>query len=314
MDIKDIDISLAKLWSELWQIELKNSEGPFRGIEEEYFKSKYLNIDESKGRCCYFDDEVIAFWGEIYSKEDGIRIVSICDFIIKEKYRGNGVLKKIINELFEQMKSKVDLVMFYPINRQAMISWKFTINPKISNKYFRWAIDLEELDIEKRINTIEIKKINTSEKGKIFNSKFYEWRYIKYYNNQHLFNLYINNRVSGFMSLKEIEFKRYKGIEIEKLEMKNIGDNYIDIFLQVFKYCKENKYKFIIFKVSEYCEINDYLNSLKNIKKVNESKYSFVINFNNKVYDSVNNQSICDEDIDIPRDYKIIKGLYKVGE
>lgn len=313
MSIVKIDASKVGLWSEMWiQIQEEDNSRFFRDVSKEYFISKYLNKSETKGFYYYYDENIVAFWGERYIKKDGVLNMEICDFVIDSKFRANGYLKKITSEIIEKVKRDVNSINFYPINRQAMVSWKFTLNPTIVQRFSKWILDLDKLELKKdSVNNIKFMEIDTSEKNKVFTSEFYRWRYVDYYQNQYYYNISIKGIDIGFFVYREIYFNDNAGVEIEKFELLDFS-NIKFIFDFMLNFLKIKKYKFVILKISQESDLETYINKELNLKKLKENKYKFIVEIEQGCSKKIDEDyQVCNEDLDIPRDSDIITKLYK---
>lgn len=239
MEIIKVHESEIALWCELWHVQEMALHTHFiRSMSNQYFKERYLKADLKEGYCIKVEGRIVGFFGVQHEQIDGHTALVFSDFIIDPKYRMKGYLKETIQCLLDGFFENIDLFIFFPINREAMITWKFALRPKIIQNINSWCIALNKRDKEVDVY-LEVQEISQCKDLWLYSEEEYYCR-----------KIVSHKQPMGEFIYREIVHNGKKGAEIVRLNSLEI--NRIEEALNIVSaYLYEEGYEYMLIKVHE---------------------------------------------------------------
>lgn len=146
MTIEKASLQDMEEFGRLWlEEETRRGVKFLRPVSSEYFIHKYFGTSGMRSFIIICGKEIIGFFGVLAIEQNDVSTMAFSDFIIKPAFRGKGYLTEIVGILQNEVFTTADALIFYPIDRTAMISWKFSLKPQITEKLNRWILDLKQV-------------------------------------------------------------------------------------------------------------------------------------------------------------------------
>ena len=289
MRIERVTKDTIEIWSSLWQEQEKNIEGSFiRPMHKAYFQNKYQKTGKMKGYCVRKGEKAAAFFGTEYARQDGFCTVSFSDFIMTPQFRGKGIFTEMIKLIQAELFTDGEVLVFHPINRQAMISWKFALNPSATFRLDRFLVGM--------------KKVEKADTTHFFLKE-------KQDPEQYLVKLSAlkQGKIQAVLMVNEIRRDTIKGLEICEVSGLEEAD-LPELFTALFAWMTQEGYDFCMVKVSEHTPLQEWLEDLEAYQKEKEILYQFFV-CDEALVPKIRewNPTVVGEVLDIPREDGLIK-------
>lgn len=279
-------------WSLLW---MNQGNSFIRPMDAAYFERKYFSSQDMEAYSIREDDKSIGYFGVKRTVSDGVTSVSFCDFILDSALQSKGHFTKIVRKIREELFVSEDVLIFYPIHRNAMLSWKFALHPSIVEKLNRWIIALHQTKEEEQPDEmfkgmrISAQQVNDSQCGRM---------QMKIYKGEESVSNIIAN---------EIIWNQKKGLEVFRME----GLQEVKILETLLDYSIKNEYEFLLIKLSENSAWNRWIESETTYRKEKEVLYKFLVCNPDKVEAIKNwNPLTIGEELDVPREDTLLQKLF----
>lgn len=299
MRVEKIDREATNAWSLFWKDTIdRNSLAFMRSVEATYFTRKYIESGMMEGFKVIDGDNLIGFFGVKYSQLDTLQAVEFCDFIFNPSCRSKGYLNKLLQYLMKNYFKEKQVFIFFPINRRAMLTWKFALNPPFVERLNRWLVELDS-SVKQLSNTdILFEKMQMSQKNRIDSEIWYALETC-----YKLYTIIWDKKEVGSIVLKEIQNQKGLGMEVYTLRMEEGTEHLIGSILEeLFQLLCRQGYGYSILKVSESSIYNTHIQALTTLTKYKEVQYKFIVCSPELVVNvKKHNPITIGEELDIPR-------------
>lgn len=278
-------------WSRLWQEYWEDNKYVIRSHDVAYYEYRCFNNKYTDAFCCLDENgNTIGFCG--IGKRELIRhgrrslAAEFTDFIFDPRYRMRGHVKEFARRLFSGALARFDWCVFYPVNRESFITWRFMFKFDRMYEINKWALllEYEERDVQE-IGYECVEQVSLNAPCIRKNSAYLQWRYFKHPSCYKLVGLQRGGRTAGYFTYLEVEIDGIFGVEIGGIYYEDIaktGYKGMEMCLDsIVAFIKSRGSKFMILQALKGCGWDRYLANWERSKKTFEKKYALLLNMRN---------------------------------
>ncbi|MCR4441812.1 MAG: GNAT family N-acetyltransferase [Peptococcaceae bacterium] len=295
-------------WSGMWEVYWKNNNHVLRTHEVGFYRYKYFDNPYARAYCCLNEDgRPIGFCGVILGKDRHGRMAAFSDVIFDPAYRMQGYAKEFVETLCRQELKDCPRFVFFPIDRNSFITWRFMFQINEYRELHRWGISLGCRDAavkklhfqflnEPDIDGLDFKKEND----------YLKWRYFKHPVKHGFVVAEKKGLRAGYFAFTTVIINGVKGVEIGEIYMERQGEKKESAacLREMMAFLQTQGFAYMILKVPKGSEYDRFLSGWERSKKVLEKKYALFLLGQEQPGDLA-----AGEEIDAPREGTFITNL-----
>jgi len=306
--LEPLSIEDIRQWSGMWREYWKNHNHVLRTHEEGFYRYKYFDNPYARAyRCLNEEGRLIGFCGIVLGQDRcGGRTAAFSDVIFDPAYRMQGLAKEFVDTVIHNKLKDCPTIVFFPIDRNSFITWRFMFRINEARVLHRWAVALDsrEEEVAAVLSFQDANEQDIDTLGLQKDREYIRWRYFKHPTRHNVVVIEEKGQRIGYFAFITVLTNGVKGVEIGEIYIEKQGQEPAAYLREMMRFLQRQGFAYLILKVPKGSGYDCFLTGWERSRKVLEKKYALFPPGREQP-----GELEAGEEADVPRDAEFITNL-----